>query len=843
MLVRLATTLVILGAIAAQAAAAETTATARDDFFAINGTKIFHLRDASHPVARQRFALMRELGIRWDRIDLWWDHVEPAPGQWTWTLPDSVFDEFERNGVQWYPILCYGAQDWEARRGPRTDEDFARWEQYVERTLSRYRGRAPYWSVWNEPNIPDFWRPEPRPEDYARMLRVTREAARRADPAAKLCAPSIAPLSGWDRKFVERLYELGAKDNFDVFDYHYYRTDPPEDALERELAEIRAVMARHGDAKPVWVSESGITSPIQHRPESYERQASLVARNLLLARALGVERFFYFDMQNWHDDPHESWDSTLGLVEAGGARKPSFFAVRTLVRETSATAMVGRVRPMAGGAEAVLMRDPADGSYTLSAWLTEKQTSGTTVEVAAAGDSLRVVDWSGAETTVDAGDGRGAVPLSIHPCHIHGVAGAAYLSEAGVTMDPHMVIIAAGESHPLRIGTSPLLERPAVRVLDVETSAGIVWDHATGTLSCTQEAHPGIAHLHAAIEVEHGPADSRRTDRVERRVRVEVIRDVVVTLRPLAAKDGAGLSAHVSVGNRGKRNVAGELALLASDTSGTEKALGTRAIELQPLGRATHALPVPESALPTLTTPASRWVARLGASDCRPFRAVAVPVGGSAPVVDGDLSDWPDTPPIVIDGADQISRNFGEWSPDDASARVRLALVGGVLYVAADVSDDDPMHNPHPAKAMYKGDALELYLGVAGPTNRSVLDKAVEFQIGLAPVTEDGRPAVFQFHKDEPVADARIAARRTGRGYALEAAIPLASLGVDVDKLAPGHLIGLDIALDDLDADDWAPAGNDKGRALIWNGTGMNWIDPSNWGMGVLRDAEARDSR
>lgn len=843
MLVRLATTLVILGAIAAQAAAAETTATARDDFFAINGTKIFHLRDASHPVVRQRFALMRELGIRWDRIDLWWDHVEPAPGQWTWTLPDSVFDEFERNGVQWYPILCYGAQDWEARRGPRTDEDFARWEQYVERTLTRYRGRAPYWSVWNEPNIPDFWKPEPRPEDYARMLRVTREAARRADPAAKLCAPSIAPLSGWDRKFVERLYELGAKDDFDVFDYHYYRTDPPEEALERELAEIRAVMARHGDAKPVWVSESGITSPIQHRPESYERQASLVARNLLLARALGVERFFYFDMQNWHDDPGESWDSTLGLVERGGARKPSFLAVRTLVRETSATAMVGRVRPMAGGAEAVLMRDPADGSYTLSAWLTEKQTSGTTVEVASAGDSLRVVDWSGAETTVDAGDGRGAVPLSVHPCHIHGVAGDAYLAGAGVDMDPPMVIIAADESRPLRIRTSPLLEKPVVRVADVTTSAGLAWDHAAGTLSCTREAHPGFEEIRVAIDVEHGAAGDRRTDRVERTVRVEVIRDVAIALRPLA-DDAGGAAAHLSVRNRGQRSIDATLELLAHAPAGAAEVLRGVPVTLAPLGHASRTLPVPGSALPTLATPASEWVARLGTAESRPFRSIAVPVGAAAPVVvDGDLSEWPDTPPMVIGVAGQVSRNFGEWSPDDASARVRLALAGGVLFVAADVTDDDPMHNPHPARTMYKGDALELYLGVAGPTNRSVLDKAVEFQIGLAPVTEDGRPAVFQFHKDEPVADARIAARRTGRGYALEAAIPLASLGVDVDKLAPGHLIGLDIALDDLDADDWAPAGNDKGRALIWNGTGMNWIDPSNWGMGVLRDAEARDSR
>jgi len=48
-------------------------------------------------------------------------------------------------------------------------------------------------------------------------------------------------------------------------------------------------------------------------------------------------------------------------------------------------------------------------------------------------------------------------------------------------------------------------------------------------------------------------------------------------------------------------------------------------------------------------------------------------------------------------------------------------------------------------------------------------------------------------------------------------------------------LIGLDAAVNDLDRDDWAPAGNEPGRALMWNGTGTNWIDPSGWGMAILR--------
>jgi len=114
-----------------------------------------------------------------------------------------------------------------------------------------------------------------------------------------------------------------------------------------------------------------------------------------------------------------------------------------------------------------------------------------------------------------------------------------------------------------------------------------------------------------------------------------------------------------------------------------------------------------------------------------------------------------------------------------------------------------------------------------------VLDKKVDFQVGIAPDCEKKRPIVFLFHEDRILEDAKVAAQKTQTGYVIEASIPLKHFGSPV--LSSGSLLGLDAAINDLDKADWAPLGNDPGCALMWNGTIRNWIDPSNWGMAVLK--------
>ncbi len=804
------------------------------DFFALNGTKMYHLPKEVETVGNQRIGWMKELGVRWDRSDLWWHTVEPTTGTWTWQWPDRVFAEFEKRDIQWYPILCYGTSWWKGHNAPRTDEEFRMWGEYVYRTMSRYRGRAPYWSVWNEPNIPNFWQPEPRPDDYAKMLKVTREAARRADPAARLCAPAIAPLQSWDRKFVERLYQLGCKDAFDVFDYHYYRHTAPEGEVPAEIAEIRAVMARYGDSKPIWISEAGVTSPLDKIAVTYPRQASLVVRNHLLALALGVEKFFYFDLQNWYDDPSHPWDACLGLVEAGGTRKPSFFAYKTLVREARGLDFIGRVTNLGRDLQGVLAHDVNTGRYMLAVWCTEENTT-RTMMIACASAELRVTEPFGDERRVAARAGNSrreaTVAVDMLPRYLDGVDPSVYLPEAGVQIAPAHLICAVGEKHAARVVTDPRMGGAKVRVVSGKFPEGVKWDSERGEITCTPSARPGKQDWSLTVEVEWKAGKEKRRTRLERSARIEVIPAVSAKFRPTG--EGGAMRADATLQNALNSPATGDLTW-TERRGGRDRVLATSSsITLAPGEIRVVGIPVPPSVHEAATS-SFEWLLRFGPVEARPVRGIPVFVGGPEPNVDGKLDEWAGDTAMEINGRTQISRNVGLWSPRDASARVKVRLTPEHLCVAADVTDDDPMVNANPPVQMWKGDALEIYFGSGGPTGRTVIDKSREFQIGIAPVTKTTGPVVFLFHEDKVLSGAKVAARRTSRGYALEAAIALKDLGVSPARLAPGGFIGLDAALDDADRDDWAPAANDPGRALIWNGTGANWIDPSNWGLGVL---------
>jgi hypothetical protein len=158
------------------------------------------------------------------------------------------------------------------------------------------------------------------------------------------------------------------------------------------------------------------------------------------------------------------------------------------------------------------------------------------------------------------------------------------------------------------------------------------------------------------------------------------------------------------------------------------------------------------------------------------------------------------------------------------------------VCLAAWIVDDDPAFNKNKPNELWKADSLELYLGFEGPTKRTVINKEIEFQLGLAPASDEDRPLVFMYHADRILDASKIAIKKTDSVYTLEAEIPLSEFGESIGDLKDGMLLGFDAGLDDLDRDDWAPEANDPGRAMMWNGTGMNWIDPSGWGLLILKE-------
>ena len=298
-------------------------------------------RRQTFPLRDKVFPLMRSAGMTWARCDFDWFTMKPRPADdWKFDAFDQVIASAERNGIQLLPILC-GVPGWAKPPLEHRDE----FGDYVRAFAKRYAKRFPVIEIWNEPNLNMFW-PGASPDTYFLMLKTAADAIRSEAPGVKV---AISGFSDVPLKFIERLYQLGAKDCFDIMNVHPYTNPlPPEGILDRRLEQLRALMVKHGDGKkPVWITELGWpTQPVlrpneRHFPPVTEaEQAELLARAMGICFAEGVQNFFWYEFhapERKEDDP----ESYFGFVHKDTSPKPAYDAYRhfTQVRPTGSKAV------------------------------------------------------------------------------------------------------------------------------------------------------------------------------------------------------------------------------------------------------------------------------------------------------------------------------------------------------------------------------------------------------------------------------------------------------------------------------------------------------------------------
>lgn len=351
------------------------------DFFGINGVTYLHYRNSPEATAtaERRMALMKRIGVATDRGDLWWSVVETERGRWDWRHTDWLFDFFQRHQTGFLPILAYNEAG--AKHSPASPEEWKRFADYARRAVERYkdRGVAVGWEVWNEPNIPTFWQPAPDADKYAALLKETYRAIKQADPRTTVVGGAINMA---DVNFLEELARRGALDAMDVLSFHPYSlADGPEQMhLQRQIRNFRTVLARHGKARlPVWITEIGWHSN-PARPETVAKAAACLVQTHVIAAAEGIERLFWFNVQDWEENDHrEAW----GFLTPDGEVKRSADAYRTLVDHLTGARFEGYL-DLPGAAVFVFSTEedretsPAlSGSGSLAvAWATGETTGG-----------------------------------------------------------------------------------------------------------------------------------------------------------------------------------------------------------------------------------------------------------------------------------------------------------------------------------------------------------------------------------------------------------------------------------------------------------------------------------
>jgi hypothetical protein len=124
--------------------------------------------------------------------------------------------------------------------------------EYVRLVAARYKGRAPYYEICNEPNFSSS------ADDYFKGHQAAYRIIKEIDPPAKVMGPATVNMN---LDWLGRLYDLGFKDVSDIIsthDYEGHESISPEHWAWK-LAQMRHIMAAHDDAsKPIWQTERAI---------------------------------------------------------------------------------------------------------------------------------------------------------------------------------------------------------------------------------------------------------------------------------------------------------------------------------------------------------------------------------------------------------------------------------------------------------------------------------------------------------------------------------------------------------------------------------------------------------
>ena len=131
------------------------------------------------PALRARtFDEIQAFGVHWLRVNLYWQDVAPdadarrapafdardpaayPPG--AWTRYDRIVTEARARGIRLLLTVTGPVPRWATRGGHDhvTRPSPARFRRFVTAVARRYGSQVSLWSVWNEPNHPDFLAPQ-----------------------------------------------------------------------------------------------------------------------------------------------------------------------------------------------------------------------------------------------------------------------------------------------------------------------------------------------------------------------------------------------------------------------------------------------------------------------------------------------------------------------------------------------------------------------------------------------------------------------------------------------------------------------------------------------------------
>jgi hypothetical protein len=298
------------------------------------------------PLKERIFAESAALGAEFVRVDIQVNDVfetdAGGPAQAAdWHGLDEVLELARRHGVRVLGILL-NPPAWVSSCPDRVPDhvrcpvaDAAEFGRLVGEIAAHAGPAIDHWEILNEPD--GEWAFEGSPEEYARMLVAARAGIEARAPADQVVLGGV--MRPHQPEWLERVLTVpGAAQSFDIANVHLRGSVT---TVVNRYLEVRARLARHGFAGPLWVTEHGYSAdPVFQDDPAYrggdDAQARYLTQSLVGLGEAGAEQVFV----TLRDQGPGAY-ATEGLARIGETpgyevqRRPAFAAVQRVASNWS----------------------------------------------------------------------------------------------------------------------------------------------------------------------------------------------------------------------------------------------------------------------------------------------------------------------------------------------------------------------------------------------------------------------------------------------------------------------------------------------------------------------------
>ncbi|HEY0072981.1 MAG TPA: stalk domain-containing protein [Abditibacteriaceae bacterium] len=325
----------------------------------------------------------KKVGAGFIKVRFDWDLLEPTRGSvFQWSIYDRIVREARErnlvvmgilgNSARWASTLSSSTDEFAARNAPPREKEIPAWENFVRRTVGRYRQDVHAWQIWENPSSSNF---RSSARNYRVVVRAGADAARQSDPKAIVFASEPG---GVNLDFVEDLKRNGLTSRVSgVTLYPLSQWQPGVPARPEEFllpaATLRRRLAPLGtDGTDLWVgglsrpsleasdlnqssgpaTEAGPLSVAMDK-ETRERlmrdftpqaQADYLMRSSVLSLASGSDKVVWESLRD--DATYETVqpinpERGSGLLKRDNTSRPAFAAFATMTKLLSGMEYVG----------------------------------------------------------------------------------------------------------------------------------------------------------------------------------------------------------------------------------------------------------------------------------------------------------------------------------------------------------------------------------------------------------------------------------------------------------------------------------------------------------------------